>query len=127
MIFSETFEIPQPAQAVFDALLDEKLLSSWLAEYVHVEARRGGVFQFWGRDVIWCNSEDETQGEILELDPPHKLVFSWRWKGHQSRVSLQVSEAASGSRLAVEHSFESIDERAPGLQRIHRRRTRAEV
>jgi uncharacterized protein YndB with AHSA1/START domain len=114
VIFSETFELPAPAQEVFAALLDEELLTRWLAERVRVDARKGGVFQFWGRDVIWCNSENETHGEILELDSPHTLVFSWRWKNHQSRVSLRVSETGSGSRLAVEHSFESIDERADG-------------
>jgi uncharacterized protein YndB with AHSA1/START domain len=107
--FSETFEIHESAEAVFDALLDEKRLRSWLAEHVRVEAHKGGVFEFWGNDVIWCQSEKATRGEILELDRPRTLAFSWRWKGHHSRVLFGVSEAGDGCRLTVEHSFETID------------------
>lgn len=109
MTFSETFEIPVPAPAVFDALLDEKLLSNWLAEHVRVEPRTGGVFQFWGRDVIWCTDQSATDGEILELDRPRTLAFSWRWQGHPSQVTFRVSEAVGSSRLTVEHSFETHD------------------
>jgi uncharacterized protein YndB with AHSA1/START domain len=107
--FSETFEIPASVPDVFDSLLDEKLLSNWLAEYVRVDPRKGGVFKFWGRDVIWCNEEDATAGEILELERPRTLAFSWRWQGHPSRVTFRVSDAVGSSLLTVEHSFETHD------------------
>ena len=89
MSYNETFEVKAPAEAVFQALLDQKILESWLAENVRIEPHKGGTFRFWGRDVIWCQAENETEGEILELDAPRRLVFSWRWKGHASRVDLR--------------------------------------
>jgi uncharacterized protein YndB with AHSA1/START domain len=112
--YSETFEIHAPAATVFDALLDQKTLTSWLAENVRIEPRKGGAFRFWGRDVIWCASENETEGEILELERPHSLVFSWRWKGHSTRVSLRVTEEAAQTRLSIEHHFESFDAGSDG-------------
>jgi uncharacterized protein YndB with AHSA1/START domain len=107
--YRETFELHAPASTVFDALLDRKTLTSWLAENVHIEARKGGAFRFWGRDVLWCSSEEESEGEILELDRPHSLVFSWRWKGHSTRVSLRVEGEGSECRVSIEQHFESFD------------------
>jgi uncharacterized protein YndB with AHSA1/START domain len=107
--YSEAFDIHAPAATVFDALLDEKVLTSWLAENVRVEPHKGGAFRFWGRDVIWCADTGETDGEILELDRPHSLAFTWRWKGHATRVSIRVEEKGSESRLSIEQDFETFD------------------
>ena len=114
MSYSETFDFRAPAKSVFEAFLDEKALAKWLATNVHIEPRRGGVFRFWGPDVIWCASEQESEGEILELDRPHSLVFSWRWKGHATRVSIRVREQGTDSRLSIEHHFETFDPGSDG-------------
>jgi uncharacterized protein YndB with AHSA1/START domain len=107
--YLETFDLDAPLTKVFDALLDEETSKLWLAEHVHIEPNMGGAFRFWGRDVIWCANEDETEGEILELDRPHHLVASWRWKGHATRISFRVEGDETKSRLAVEHHFERFD------------------
>ncbi|MCG8590332.1 MAG: SRPBCC domain-containing protein [Proteobacteria bacterium] len=70
MIYTESFSVPVDARAVFDALLDEPLLTQWLAEHVRIEPQKGGAYRFWGRDVLWCADEDAGRGEILELDAP---------------------------------------------------------
>jgi uncharacterized protein YndB with AHSA1/START domain len=114
MSYRETFEMKAPATEVFDALLDEKTLRSWLAENIQIEPLPGGVFRFWGRDVIWCVSEDESDCEILELDRPHSLVISWRWKGHSTRVCFRVDGNGAESRLTIEHQFESFDPGSEG-------------
>lgn len=114
MSYRETFEIHSPAATVFDALLDEETLTAWLAENVRVEPFKGGVFRFWGRDVLWCESEEETEGEILELDRPSSLAISWRWKGHSTRVSFRVEGDGAGSRLSIEHDFETFDSGSGG-------------
>jgi uncharacterized protein YndB with AHSA1/START domain len=107
--YNETFEVKAPAEAVFQALLDQKILESWLAENVRSEPHKGGTFRFWGRDVIWCVSEQETDGAILELDRPHSISFSWRWKGHPTRVRFRVGENGTDSRLSIEHDFDTFD------------------
>jgi len=112
--FSETFELHESAQNVFDALVDVKRVTGWLSEHARIDARPGGDFRFWGRDVIWCHSEAETAGQILEIDPPHSLAFSWRWKGHDSRVAFRLSDGPAGCRVAIEHSFETFAPEADG-------------
>jgi uncharacterized protein YndB with AHSA1/START domain len=114
MSYSESFEMDANAKQVFEALLDEGVLSKWLAEEVRIEPRMGGSYRFWGKDVIWCEKEAETEGEILELDAPRGLAFSWRWKGHPSRVSFAVSPNGAKSRLSIEHSFDSFDAGSSG-------------
>ena len=109
MSYRETFEIQAPASTVFDALSNEKTLTSWLAENARVEPYEGGTFHFWGRDVIWCAEEEETEGEIIEFNRPHALEFSWRWKGHSTRVSLRLSGEGDATRLSIEQDFESFD------------------
>lgn len=117
MTFSESFDVPASAEEIFDALLNEETLASWLADNVRVEPHKGGTFRFWGPDVLWCASEEETAGEILELDRPRSLVFSWRWKGHSTRVSLSIEkkiekhadQVGAASRLSIEHHFETFD------------------
>jgi uncharacterized protein YndB with AHSA1/START domain len=112
--FNETFEIKAPAETVFDALLDAATARNWLAENVRIEPHKGGAFRFWGPDVIWCAAEGDTDGEILELERPNALVVSWRWKGHDTRVSFQIEENGAESRLSIEHRFETFDPGSEG-------------
>jgi len=114
VIYSESFELAASAVSLFEALVDDRVLVTWLAEHARVDAHEGGAYAFWGRDVIWCNTEAESAGEILELRPPHTLVFRWRWKGHESRVSMRVSELERATRLFVEHAFETCDASSDG-------------
>jgi uncharacterized protein YndB with AHSA1/START domain len=114
MSYNETFDIPAPAETVFEALLDQKTLETWLAENIRIEPHKGGAFRFWGRDVIWCVSDQETEGEILDLDRPRSLSFSWRWKGHPTRVHFRLSENGDHSRLSVDHQFETFDPGSDG-------------
>ncbi len=123
MSFRETFELDASPETVFGAWLDQEMLRGWLAENVRVDPQKGGAFRFWGRDVIWCTSEEETEGEILEIDRPHGLVFGWRWKGHATRVSVRVEGAGGKSRLTIEHDFETFaagsDGPGPDMARCH--------
>jgi uncharacterized protein YndB with AHSA1/START domain len=114
MTYRETFRLQASADVVFDALLDEKTLRTWLAEDVHIDPRKGGAFHIWGHDVIWCATEDETEGEILELDRPRALTYSWRWKGHQTRVSFQIAQEGPESLLSIVHEFETMDPGSDG-------------
>jgi uncharacterized protein YndB with AHSA1/START domain len=109
MTYRETFALNAPAPAVFDALTDPAILSRWLAEHAEVEAHKGGVFRFWGRDVIWCEAESESEGEVVALAAPRKLEIRWRWQGHTTRVAFELAERGDRTELTIEHRFESFD------------------
>ena len=113
--YLETFELDADPERVFAALLDGETLIAWLAENVQIEARKGGAYRFWGPDVIWCATDEESEGEILELDEPNTLVVSWRWKGHATRVLFQIEKRKeAGSSLCIEQRFETHDPGSDG-------------
>jgi uncharacterized protein YndB with AHSA1/START domain len=63
-----------PAE-VFRYFTDPEKLVSWKAVAAESDARCGGRFRLdiTGRgDVAW--------GEYLEIDPPHRLTFTWHWE-----------------------------------------------
>lgn len=68
-----------PPEAVYRAHVDPTLISRWMVgpdgwsmpEYIH-EAFPGGQIRY-----VWTNDQGERfslTGEILELDPPHRIV-----------------------------------------------------
>jgi uncharacterized protein YndB with AHSA1/START domain len=105
-------EIAAPPERVFTALTDPAEVvrwwgspelyrtTSWLAEL-----RPGGAFRAQG--VGADGTAFEVVGEILEVDAPRKLVFTWKPDfdgGHTTTVSYRLEAlAAGGTRLTLRH------------------------
>jgi uncharacterized protein YndB with AHSA1/START domain len=54
-----------------------------------------------------------VSGEYLEVEEPHRLVFTWRWDGEDAETLVTVTFAPAGSetRLEVLHErFETVEE-----------------
>jgi uncharacterized protein YndB with AHSA1/START domain len=53
--------------------------------------------------------EHVARGEYLELDPPHRVVFTWGWEGGDavppgsSTVEITLTEQAGGTLVRLEH------------------------
>ena len=62
-----------------------------------------------GRFRIEVESGGAAVGEYREVDPPHRLVFSWGWEGDDAvppgttTVEITVTPAGSGSLLRLRH------------------------
>jgi uncharacterized protein YndB with AHSA1/START domain len=61
-----------PVDAVWRAVTDPAELGTWFPAAVSVEPRVGGRIDFAGRD-----GGPAGEGEVLQLDAPHVLSFSW--------------------------------------------------
>lgn len=100
---------------VFEALTTAEGVSSWwgpddlpviLAE---VDARVGGAFRVRFRTLD--GREHESCGEYLEIDPPRRLVMSWRFTaggeaeeaGGNSRIEIELTPIAGGVELSFTH------------------------
>ena len=57
-------------ERVYRAFTTKDELERWFVTSADVELRPGGAYNLWWR-------EDHTSGQYVELDPPHKLVFTW--------------------------------------------------
>ena len=72
-----------------------------------IDLRVGGAWT-----AIIRNSDGEefpTECEYLELDPPRRLVSSWRWinadgPGAISRLCIEMAEEGDGCRLRLSHT-----------------------
>ena len=112
-------QIAAPPDRVFKALMDPKALMRWfnspecpVVKFWQMDARHGGRYRYAtekGTIVVNNVSEFECHGEILEIDPPHLLVYSWiaNWHDDKSRrtvVRWELSPNAGGTRVRVTHS-----------------------
>ncbi len=60
---------------VFPYFTDPEKLTAWKAATVELEARPGGRFRM---DVT--GRGDVAHGEYLDIEPPHRIRFTWRWE-----------------------------------------------
>jgi uncharacterized protein YndB with AHSA1/START domain len=106
--------IAAPPELVFEALTTVEGISAWWGPdagpvlSAEVDLRIGGAFR--ARFRMLDGSEHESHGHFIEIDPPRRLVMSWRWVGGQ--------EAEGESRV-------EIDLRAVGEQETELRFTHA--
>ncbi len=88
-----------PAEEVWGAISDERLLSDWLASEVELDPRPGGALR--------CRGEDGEQraGAVLLFEEGERLVFEWEREGlAASRVELRLEQLDRGTRLTVVES-----------------------
>ena len=104
-----TRRLPGPIDRVWAFLTESDLRRQWLASGT-MEMRKGATFE-----LVWRNSElsdppgarpegfgDEHRlnSEIVELDPPHRLGFTW---GETGGVLLELEEKGDEVLLTVTH------------------------
>jgi len=91
--------VAAPPNEVFRFFTDPDKMVLWHARSAWMEARRGGEFR------IDVNGLSTARGEFIEIDPPHRVVFSWGWEGStqlppgSSRVEITFADIGGGETL----------------------------
>jgi uncharacterized protein YndB with AHSA1/START domain len=105
-------------QAIWDAITQPEWTQKYgyqgIAEY---ELRPGGSFRSRAPDHMRAMGMPEVvvDGEVLEADPPRKLVHTWRFLWDEeiaaegpTRVTFEIDEDDGGvTRLTVTHELEN--------------------
>ncbi len=97
--------MPQSREQVWRALTDSAALAEWMFPN-DFEPRLGHRFTF----RVPANPKVNFEGlvvhcEVLELEPPARLAFSWAAGGlADSRVSFRLEPDGGGTRVYFEHS-----------------------
>jgi uncharacterized protein YndB with AHSA1/START domain len=78
---------------VFPYFTDPEKLIVWKAATAELDARPGGRFRM---DVT--GRGDVANGEYLDIDPPHRITFTWRWENDHPAA---LSEMATPSVVEV--------------------------
>jgi uncharacterized protein YndB with AHSA1/START domain len=90
----------QPPERVWAALTRSEALAAWLMPN-DFAPRLGHRFQF--RTKPGPGFDGIVNCEVLEIDPPRRLVYSWAGGGIDTRVVWTLEQAGSGTRLVLEH------------------------
>lgn len=105
-----SFEVPASSPTVFAHLTMGELLTAWWPDGADTDPAPGGNLHLWWDGPGW-----HLRGEYLEVEPPDRLTFTWRWD-HEDvparRVAMDLSASGSGTtRVDIEHEAASAEER----------------
>jgi uncharacterized protein YndB with AHSA1/START domain len=85
-----------PADEVWEALTDERLLTEWLADEAELEPEPGGRANFRFADGT------EREGTVLRVEEERELAFCWARPGEpETEVEMTLVPLVSGTRLIV--------------------------
>lgn len=104
-------DIAVPPERVFKALTTDELTQWWGAPEMYrttkhtIDLRKGGA---WKSEGVGADGHTfHVGGEVLDVDPPHKLTYTWKpsWEpGEATTVSYRLEAIATGTRVTVRHS-----------------------
>jgi uncharacterized protein YndB with AHSA1/START domain len=92
-------------ETIYEFLIDPDRMIQWMGRKAELDPRPGGIFR------VDLNGEHISRGEFIELDPPHRVVFSFGWEGDTSivkpgtsTVELNLTAEGDGTVLRLTHT-----------------------
>jgi uncharacterized protein YndB with AHSA1/START domain len=112
-VFKEEL-FPDPVDRVWEALTDPQMISRWLMTTDDYEAKVGTRFTL--RDEPRSGFRGYIECEVLELSPPHRMVWSWSSTDDPSPTRLVIELEAHGqaTRLTLRHTGDTDERTAKG-------------
>lgn len=104
-------DIAVPPERVFRALTTEEVTQWWGSPEMYtttkhsIDLRPGGAWRSEG--VGADGSAFHVGGEVIEVDPPHTLVYTWKpsWEsGEATKVTYRLEATPTGTRVTVRHT-----------------------
>jgi uncharacterized protein YndB with AHSA1/START domain len=119
-----TISIAAAPETVWEFFVDPAKLNRWMGIQAELEPHPGGVFRC---EVL---PGHVALGEFVELDPPHRLVFTWGWaqsggdespvRPGSSTIEVELTPESDGTSLRFVHrdlpSAESTASHAHGWE-----------
>ena len=105
-----TVAIAASPERVFRALGSEEIVKWWGSAETYRTTKWTGDLRVggaWRTDGVGADGQPfSVGGEFLEIDPPHKLVHTWRpdWDGgNVTTVTYWLEPIAGGTRVTLRH------------------------
>jgi uncharacterized protein YndB with AHSA1/START domain len=86
-------EYPHPIDLVWKAITDREAVSEWLMPTSDFRAEVGARFKF--TQPATNRWSGVVEGEVLVVEPPHRLVYSWDG-GFPSTATFALKETENG-------------------------------
>lgn len=106
------FQLKHSVEVVWRALTDSKMLAEWIWEN-DFKPVVGQKFQFRSEpNEYW---DGIVNGEVLEVDEPYKLVYTWASAGETTTITWTLKAVAEGTALHFEQGgFSEATKAYPG-------------
>ncbi len=112
LLIERTFQAP--AERVFDAWTSEEVMRRWFhgehaweTPVAEVDLRLGGNVRVVMRDPE-KGVEHGGGGHYTEIDPPHRLAFTWVWdndeESRETLMELDFEEVDGATTVRLTHS-----------------------
>jgi uncharacterized protein YndB with AHSA1/START domain len=87
---------PDRIESVWQALTDSGELAAWLMD-------NDFVAEVGHRFTMHCDPEGDIECQVLELEPPRRMTWSWNGQFGETTVVFELSRVDGGTLLTVEH------------------------
>ena len=98
---------------VFEFLTDPAKMVRWMGTEATLDPRPGGIYR------VNVSGRERVRGEVIELVPDRRLVFTWGWEDHvlsvppgASTVEISLEPDGDGTLLRLTHRDLPQDMRA---------------
>jgi uncharacterized protein YndB with AHSA1/START domain len=111
-----TIVIEAPRDLVFRYFTDSTRWSAWWGAGSTIDPRPGGSVYIRHPGGV------EASGEVVEAQPPNRIVFTYGFNSGKpippgaSRVTIDLEQAARGTRLRLRHEFDDVAARDEHVQ-----------
>jgi uncharacterized protein YndB with AHSA1/START domain len=96
--------IAAPPEIVFPYFTDPARMTDWMGVGALLDPQPGGTFR------VDANGRDVVVGEFVEVDPPHRVVFTWGFEAGGpavepggSRVEVTLEREGDDTRVVLLH------------------------
>jgi uncharacterized protein YndB with AHSA1/START domain len=93
--------LEHPPALVWRGFTEAHLVTDWLPA-TRFMLRDNGTFTFHAGEL--AGLEDPIEGELVTVEPPHRLVMRWQATNLHTVVALTLTERDGGSHLALTQS-----------------------
>jgi uncharacterized protein YndB with AHSA1/START domain len=96
--------LPRSVERVWHALTDPQIINRWLMRTDDFEARVGATFTLRDEPREGCRGHVECQ--VLELSPPHRMVWSWHAAEDPAptRLVIELEAQGQGTQMSLRHT-----------------------
>jgi uncharacterized protein YndB with AHSA1/START domain len=95
--------LPHPVEVVWEALTDASSISDWLMATDDFRPEIGARFRMKTGNL---SASGWVEAEVLELDPPRRMVWSWTAARNAAptSVTFELVPDGEGTRLTLTHA-----------------------
>jgi len=102
-VLEVSVHIAAARETVFPYFVDPARYVRWMGNSAVLEPVPGGAYRVSMRDGV------RVEGEFVEVDPPHRVVFTWGWTNDEgvppgtTPVVVTLTDEDGGTRVVLRH------------------------